>query len=165
MNFLAKYYKIKIMKKLTLLIVAIFFSSLTVKSYAQEVELNESTKIYEYSHVKDYTGDIKSRLDLFSDKMKELNYSDISKSDDDIRGESFFSKLIMGSAMEIHYQAFIQFNEGRYKFAMNKFTIKDQRYGTMPIENLRKKSQEKWIELINEKLPEIIQNLENTETW
>jgi hypothetical protein len=61
------------MKKLTFLIFAVFASSLTVQSFAQKVELNETTKIYEYLHVKDFTGDIKSRLDLFSDKMKELN--------------------------------------------------------------------------------------------
>lgn len=153
------------MKKLTFIVFAIFVSALNTKSYAQKVELNETTKIYEYSHVKEFTGDTKNRLDLFSDKMKELNYSDISKSENDIKGESFFSKLIMGTAMEIHYQAFIQFKEGRYKLTINKFTIKDQRYGTMPLENLKKKSQERWIELINEKLPDIIQNLENTETW
>lgn len=153
------------MKKLTLLILTVFVSSLTVQSFAQKVELNETTKIYEYSHVKDFTGDIRSRLDLFSAKMKELNYSNISQSENDIKGESFFSKLIMGTALEIHSQAFIQFKEGRYKLTINKFAIKDQRYGTMPLENLKKKSQERWIELINEKLPEIIQNLENTETW
>jgi hypothetical protein len=94
-----------------------------------------------------------------------LNYSNISKSENDINGESFFSKLITGTAMEIHYQVFIQFKEGRYKLTINKFAIKDQRYGTMPLENLKKKSQERWIELINEKLPDIIKNLENTETW
>lgn len=153
------------MKKITLLVFTIFVSSLSVKSYAQKVELNETTKIYEYSHVKDFTGDIKSRLDLFSDKMKALNYSDISKSENDIKGESFFSKLITGTAMEIHYQAFMQFKEGRYKLTINKFAIRDQRFGTMPLENLRKKSQQRWIELINEKLPEIIKNLENTDTW
>lgn len=153
------------MKKLTLLILSIFISSLIIKSYAQKVELNETTKIYEYSHVKDFTGDTKNRLDLFSDKMKELNYSDISKSESDIKGESFFSKLIMGSAMEINYQALIQFKEGRYRLIINKFSIKDQRYGIMPLENLREKSQQRWIELINEKLPEIIKNIENTATW
>lgn len=153
------------MKKIIFLIVAVFVSSLTVQSYAQKVELNETTKIYEYSHIKDFAGNIKSKLDLFSDKMIELNYSDFSKSENDIKGENFFSKLIMGSAMEIHYQAFIQFKDSRYKLTINKFAIKDQRYGTMPLENLKKKSQERWIELINEKLPEIIRNLENTETW
>lgn len=153
------------MKKLTFLIFIVFASSLTVRSFAQKVELNETTKIYEYSHVKDFTGDIKNRLDLFSVKMKELNYSDVSQSENDIKGESFFSKLIMGTAMEIHYQTFIQFKEGRYKLTINKFSIKDQRYGTMPIENLKKKSQVRWIELINEKLPEIIHNIENTESW
>lgn len=153
------------MKRFTLLIFIAFGPLLTVQSFAQKVELNETTKIYEYSHVKDFTDDIKSRLDLFSVKMKELNYSEVSKSENDITGESFFSKLIMGTAMEIHYQAFIQFKEGRYKLTINKFAIKDQRYGTMPLENLKKKSQERWIELINENLPEIIKNLENIDTW
>tara|TARA_R110002050_G_scaffold270290_1_gene413325 strand:- start:33 stop:494 length:462 start_codon:yes stop_codon:yes gene_type:complete len=153
------------MKKLTFIIFVTFVSLLTVQSFAQKVELNETTKIYEYSHIEDFTGDIKSRLDLFSSKMKELNYSDISQSESDIKGESFFSKLITGTAMEIHYQALIQFKEGRYKLTINKFAIRDQRFGTMPLENLRKKSQQRWIELINEKLPGIIKNLENTETW
>ena len=153
------------MKRFTLLIFIAFGPLLTVQSFAQKVELNETTKIYEYSHVKVFTDDRKSRLDLFSVKMKELNYSEVSKSENDITGESFFSKLIMGTAMEIHYQAFIQFKEGRYKLTINKFAIKDQRYGTMPLENLKKKSQERWIELINENLPEIIKNLENIDTW
>tara|TARA_R110002050_G_scaffold992_1_gene6806 strand:- start:4465 stop:4926 length:462 start_codon:yes stop_codon:yes gene_type:complete len=153
------------MKTPTFLIIAIFITLFTVKSYAQKVKLNETTIIYEYSHVKEFTSDMKSRLDLFSNKMKELNYSDISHSENDIKGESFFSKIITGTALEIHYQSFIQFKEGRYKLTINKFAIKDQRYGTMPLENLRKKSQQRWIELINEKLPEIIKNLENTDDW
>lgn len=153
------------MKKLTMYFAIMFLSINGLNTYAQTLALNEATKVFEYSHVKEFTVDAKTRLDLFSEKLKGLNYSNLTRTENDIKGESYFSKLIMGTAMEIHYQAFIQIKEGKYKLTINKFAIKDQRYGAMPIENIGKSSQKKWIEYINQNLPDIIKNIENTDTW
>lgn len=145
---------------------AIMFLSINgLKTYAQTLALNEATKVFEYSHVKEFTVDTKARLDLFSEKLKGLNFSNLTRTENDIKGESYFSKLIMGTAMEIHYQVFIQIKEGKYKLTINKFAIKDQRYGAMPIENIGKSSQKKWIEYINQNLPDLIKNIENSDTW
>ena len=65
-------------------------------TYGQEVKMNETLKIYEYTHVKEFDGGIESRLELFDEKMQELNYSGTEKSDDGIKGENFFTKMING---------------------------------------------------------------------
>jgi len=151
------------MKKQVLFIVLLF--SIVGNAIAQSVVQNETTKVFEYANIKEFTGDTKARIDLFANKFKELNYSNISSSENDIKGESFFTKIIMGTSMEVHYQVFIQFKENKYKIIINKFVIKDQRYGATPIENISKSSQKRWLEYINENLPTIIKNIESTETW
>lgn len=153
------------MKKLNILFIIMFLSFNGLNSFAQTLTLNETTKVFEYSHIKEFAIETKVRLDLFSEKLKGLNYSNVIRTESDIKGESYFSKLIMGTAMEIHYQVFIQIKEGKYKLTINKFAVKDQRYGAMPIENIGKSSQKKWIEYINQNLPDIIKNIENTDTW
>tara|TARA_R110002111_G_scaffold258647_1_gene327916 strand:- start:636 stop:1085 length:450 start_codon:yes stop_codon:yes gene_type:complete len=137
----------------------------TILTYGQEVEMSETLKIYEYTHVKEFDAGIDSRLELFEEKMQELNYSGTEKSDDGIKGENFFTKMIMGSAMEVHYNALIKFKDGRYKLTINNFRIKDERYGTVAVETLRKGAQKKWVKFINEKLPQVVANLENTDKW
>lgn len=137
----------------------------TIFTYGQEVEMNETLKIYEYSHVKEFNEEIESRLKLFEEKMQELNYSEIEKSNDGIKGKSFFTKMIFGSAMEVHYNVLIKFKDDRYKLTMNNFRIKDVRYGTVAVETLRRGAQKKWVNFINEQLPQVIANLENTDKW
>ena len=142
------------MKKPLLLITLIFIIS--ESSFSQEVSMNESFKIYEYAHVKEFTEETDDRLDLFSNKMKELNYSEIEKFKDGIKGENFFTKMILGSAMEVHFNTLIMFKEDRYKFTINNFRIKDVRYGTVALETLKKG---------NEQLPQVVSNLENMDEW
>lgn len=152
------------MKKITLLL-TLLLTIFQTTIQAQEVSLNEQSNLYEYSNVSEYEKGKAEKIDQFSNKMKELNYSNINSTDSDVKGENFFSKLILGSAMEIHYNSLILFKEDKYKLILNNFRIKDVRYGTMPLEGLRKKSLEKWVELINEKLPEIVSNLESSTDW
>lgn len=152
------------MKKITLFL-TLLLAILQTTIKAQEVSLNEQSNLYEYSNVNEYEKSREEKIDQFSNKMKELNYSNINSTDSDVKGENFFSKLILGSAMEIHYNCLVLIKEDKYKLILNNFRIKDVRYGTMPVEGLRKKSQEKWVELINEKLPEIISNLESSTDW
>ncbi len=152
------------MKK-TLLILTLILAFTTESTLAQEVSMNETLKIYEYTHIKDFDGGIETRLDLFANKMKELNYSGIEKTEDGIKGENFFTKMILGSAMEVHFNALIMFKEGKYKLTINNFRIKDERYGTVAVETLGKGSQKKWVKFINEQLPQVVANLENTDEW
>lgn len=133
--------------------------------FSQSVTLNETLKLYEYSHVKELTGAELDRIKIFSDKMKEFNYSDIQSTEDNIKGENFFTKMITGSAMEVHFNVLILFKEGKYKLTVNNFRIKDVRYGTVAVETLGKSSQKRWVNFINEQLPQVISNLENTDKW
>jgi len=148
-----------------ILILTLTLSFITESSFAQEVTMNETLKIYEFTRIKEFDGGIEKRLDLFSNKMKELNYSGTEKTEDGIKGENFFTKMIYGSAMEVHFNALIMFKDGRYKLTINNFRIKDERYGTVAVETLRKSSQKKWVEFINEQLPQVVANLENTDEW
>ena len=144
----------------------ILFLTISIgSSYGQEVVMNEKLKIYEYTHVKEFDKEIAERLELFAEKMQELNYSETEKTDDGIKGENFFTKMIFGSAMEVHYNALVKFKDGRYKLTINNFRIKDERYGTVAVETLRKGSQKKWVKFINEQLPQVISNLENKDQW
>lgn len=151
------------MKKQILSIISLFYLVGIVT--AQTVTQNENTKVFEYAIVKEFSGDSIARLELFSNKFKELNYSNITITKNDIKGESFFTKIITGTSMEIHYQVLIQFKQNKYRILINKFVIKDQRYGATPLENIGKSSQKRWIEYINENLPTIVKNIENTDTW
>lgn len=148
-----------------LLILTLILTMISKPSFAQEVSLNENLKIYEYTHVKEFDSPIENRLDLFTNKMKELNYSGTEKTNDGIKGENFFTKMIFGSAMEVHFNTLIMFKEGQYKVTINNFRIKDERYGTVAVETLRKSSQKKWVKFINEQLPQVVANIENTDTW
>lgn len=128
----------------------------------QQIDLSATTGIYEYSHVIDFEKTIDERIKVFDDNLKQLNYSNISLSEKEIKGENFFTKMIFGSAMEIHYNVYIKFKVGKYKLLINSFIIHDQRFGSVPLEQLKKKSQKRWAKYINEKLPAIIKNIENT---
>lgn len=148
------------MKKLFLLL--LFVSAV---GFSQQVTMNETLKLYEYTHVKDFSGEATDRSKLFLDKMRELNYENIESFEGGVKAESFVTKMIMGSAMEVHYNALIQFKEGKYRLTINNFRIKDVRYGTVAVETLGKGSQKRWVGFINEQLPQIISNLENIDKW
>ena len=140
--------------------VAVFVSVLLVNfTYAQEVELNHKTKLNEYSCVETFNGSMTDQIELLKGNLQSLGYDHIESSSSKVRGENFFSKIITGTSMEVHYQVLLLFKEDRYKLIVNGFTIKDQRYGSVKLESLRKKSQARWIALINEKLPSIINNI------
>jgi len=135
------------------------------KKDSSELSMNQTLRIYEYTHVKKFEGEIQTRLKLFFEKMQELNYKETKKNEEGIKGENFITKMILGSAMEVHYNTLVKFKDDRYKLIINNFRIKDVRYGTVAVETLRKGSQKKWVKFINEKLPQIIANLENTDQW
>jgi len=132
-----------------------------------DVPMNETLQIYEYTHIKEYSGATIDRLELFMGNMQELNYEEIAKSEDRIYGKNFFTKMIYGSAMEVHFNTMIKFKDSSYKLIINNFRIKDVRYGTVAVETLGKSSQKKWMNFISNQLPLVIANLEreNTDEW
>lgn len=146
-----------------IVLASIFIIVLVTQSVSQSIELNEKTNIYEFSHVEEFKGSIDDRLNLFIDRLKDLNYSNINQNERDIKAESFFVKVIFGSAMEVHYNVLISLKEGRYKLKINNFTINDVRYGEYILEDIKKSSQKRWVKFINEKLPKEIENIERDE--
>jgi hypothetical protein len=146
-------------------IFAFLFLLFSTLCLSQQVSMNETLKMYEYSHVKDFSGDSAERYKLFVNKMRELNYKNVESFDNGLKGENFFTKMIMGSAMEVHFNALIQFKDGKYKLTINNFTIKDVRYGAVALETLGKGAQKRWVNFINEQLPQVVANLENADKW
>lgn len=142
----------------------VLFSINSLCAFSQELTLNEKKGIYEFSETNNNT-DNNFSVNRFYNSMKDLNYNSLIKSDKEVKGENFFSKKIFGSAMEVHYNAIVKFKDNKYKIVLNSFRIKDVRYGTMPIEELKKRSRKKWIKLINERLPKIVENLKLKEEW
>lgn len=149
------------MKKLISFLLVLF----STVCFSQQVSMNETLKMYEYSHVRDFSGDPAERSKVFINKMRELNYKNVESFDNGLKGENFFTKMIMGSAMEVHFNALIQFKDGKYKLTINNFTINDVRYGAVALETLGKGAQRRWVNFINEQLPQVINNLENTDQW
>lgn len=136
---------------------------LVTSSFSQEITLNEDLKIYEYAHIKDYSDS--EKIQSFYNQLKELSYYDIELSDDNVKGKNFVTKMIMGSAMEVHYNVIISFKENRYRLLINNFTVKDVRYGSVAIETLKKSSQRRWVAFINEELPMIVKKIETSNDW
>ncbi|UOX35324.1 hypothetical protein LXD69_07335 [Flavobacterium sediminilitoris] len=144
------------MKKFILLVLVVFSSGV----FAQELILNSETKIYEYEYIKESSETIEFLTSSFESKLNDLNYKDVIFSTDKITSQSFFTKLIMGTPMEIRYNLTIDFKEGKYKVLFNKFIIEDKRFGSVPLEDI-KSAKKKWIKTINEKLPDLIAALES----
>lgn len=140
------------MKKVIFILCALFAISLQ----AQELKLNSETKVFEYDYVKESS----NNTEWFINKLKELDYRDVTISEERITAGSFFSKIILSTPIEIQYKIVVDFKEGKYRVTFNKFVLKDQRFGMVPLEDVRS-GQKRWIKTINEKLPELISAIES----
>ena len=138
---------------------------ITANLYSQEVKLNQEINLYEYSHVKNLDVEKSAKIDLFLTQLRKLNYTNIESGTDFIKADNFVTKMIFGSAMEVHYNLLLEFKENRYKLLVNNFKVKDVRYGSVAIETLKKRSTGKWVGFINEELPLIISNIETVDDW
>jgi hypothetical protein len=138
---------------------------ITASLYSQEVKLNQEINLYEYSHVKNLDVEKSAKIDLFLTQLRKLNYTTIESGTDFIKADNFVTKMIFGSAMEVHYNLLLEFKENRYKLLVNNFKVKDVRYGSVAIETLKKRSTRKWVGFINEELPLIISNIETVDDW
>ena len=138
---------------------------ITASLYSQELKLNQEINLYEYSHVKNLDVEKSAKIDLFLTQLRKLNYTNIESGTDFIKADNFVTKMIFGSAMEVHYNLLLEFKENRYKLLVNNFKVKDLRYGSVAIETLKKRSTGKWVGFINEELPLIISNIETVDDW
>ena len=146
------------MKNLLLL-----FMILPVLLFSQEkITLNESTSLYQYSLIKEYQS--VSQVDNITKNMKTLNYTNVVVDESSIKGENYFSVIIMGTPMQVNYLVFIDLKESKYKMIITKFIIEDKRWSPVPLENI-KSGKNRWIEKINENLPKIIKALESKSDW
>lgn len=134
-------------------------------SYGQEITLNESTNFYEYSFVKDSIGN--DLMKKFENRLRALNYKEISILENSISGKGFTNYLVGGFAtVEITYVVKINFKENRFKMTFTNFVVADKN-GSNPLEGLGS-YKKNWIKIINEKLPDIVKNvrnLKNEDDW
>jgi len=143
--------------------ILLFFISTTC--FAQSVELNPDTKIYEVVVIDSLDTSPEDRLELFKKQMTALSYEDVNASENSLSGQSYFTKKIYGSAMEVHFNTVIDFKDNRYRITFNKFYVNDVRYGQYTFEDMKKSNRKRWIDLVNEKIPEIISQLKYIDNW
>ena len=141
----------------------LFFTALS--GTAQTVSLNTDTNIYEVVVIDSLTKPVPERVSEFKKQMDLLGYKDVEIENNRLSGESFFSKNIMGSAMELHYNTVIQFKVNKYKISLNKFIVNDVRFGEYTFEDMKTSNRKRWIKLVNEKAPEIINRLKFIDNW
>jgi hypothetical protein len=131
----------------------------------QELILNESVGFYEYTLIKESSD---SSIEIkFKNRLNELNYKNVNYQDNFISGEGMTNHLVGGFAtVEIKYLVKVSFKQGKYKLTITNFVLTDKN-GSNPIEGMGS-FKNKWVRIINEKLPEIvnnIQSLKNEEDW
>lgn len=143
----------------------LFFFGYSLYSYSQTISFNSETKVYEYSEVVEFESSISETLEQMYFTMKELNYSNLEKTETDITGNNFFFHVITGTALEVRYSVIILFRDGRYKLTVNNFTLYQAGHGTMRMEGVRKKARDKWVQIVNDKLPEILIQLKQKPDW
>ena len=132
---------------------------------AQTIKLNPDTNIYEVVVIDSLTKPVPDRILEFKKQMDLLSYADISSTDSSVSGESYFTKKIMGSAMEVHFNAIVQFKENKYRITLNKFYVNDVRYGQYTFEDMKSGNRKRWMKLVDEKAPEIIDRLKFVDNW
>ena len=143
--------------------ILLFFISTTC--FAQSVELNPDTKIYEVVIIDSLDTAPEDRLESFKKQMTALSYENVNPSENSLSGQSYFTKKIFGSAMEVHFNTIIDFKDNRYRITFNKFYVNDVRYGQYTFEDMKKSNRKRWIDLVNEKIPEIISRLKYIDNW
>ncbi|RXG32011.1 hypothetical protein [Leeuwenhoekiella marinoflava] len=143
--------------------IILFFIALS--GTAQTIKLNPDTNIYEVVVIDSLTKPVPDRILEFKKQMDLLSYADISSTDSSVSGESYFTKKIMGSAMEVHFNAIVQFKENKYRITLNKFYVNDVRYGQYTFEDMKSGNRKRWIKLVDEKAPEIIDQLKFVDNW
>ena len=144
------------MKKIVLLFLFIPFIG-----FSQEIQMNDINSLYEYSHIRDSTNTTINELEK---NILALKYSNIAKSENTLSGENYFSVMILGTPVQVHYFISVEFKENKYKLNISKFILEDRRWSPVPLENI-KSGKSKWIKKINENLPKIIKSIETISNW
>lgn len=137
------------------------FLFLPLIGFTQEIQINDVNSLYEYSHIKESTNKI---INEFEKNILSLKYTNVFKNENSLSGENYFSVMIMGTPVQVHYYVSIEFKENKYKLVINKFILEDRRWSPVPLENIRS-GKSKWIGKINENLPKIIKSIETISSW
>lgn len=150
------------MKKLFLVI----FCLATVNIFAQKLSLKESTNFYEFSKIVEVNDN--QLNEKFKKRFKEINLENIQYDNTTLTGNGFTNHLVGGFAtVEIKYKVKIELKEHKYKLTLTNFILKDKN-GSNPIEGM-KSFKNKWINIIDKKLPSIVENIEkinlNSDKW
>ena len=133
----------------------LFFALLLISFNAvSQVTFNQDKNLFQYEFTEQ---NINYSTDIKEIKLIELGFDEIKKIDNVVYGKSFFTKMIYGSAMEIHYT--IKFENEKIIFS--NFKINDVRYGRVALEELKKTAQKKWINEIDSRIPDVIRKLNN----
>lgn len=137
------------MKKITLIL--LFFISTTMNS--QELKRNSDTGKFEYIVVVDGNRKVGS----IEQRLKDLNYSDITNSTKEITGRSQINEQVMGFVVELFYTATIEFKDDKYRIKISNVNVKDTK-GNYVLEDMGT-YQKKWLKKFNNRLPEIVEKL------
>ncbi|WCM42456.1 hypothetical protein MG290_01940 [Flavobacterium sp. CBA20B-1] len=144
------------MKRITyvLMLTFLLFSYTAVS----QVKFSDDLKLFQYKYQR--TAEIIS-LEDFKKKLIELNFVDFINIDNTIYAKNFFTKMIYGSAMEIHYSIKIEKTQNNISIIFSNFKINDVRYGKVALEELKSKHQKRWIEEIDKRIPGVINQINN----
>lgn len=134
----------------------LFFLLLFGFSSKAQIKLNNNLNLYQYNYIE--SSHIKT-IDSYKKKLIESGFNDFILIDNNLYAKNFFTKMIYGSAMEIHYSIKIEKLENGFEILFSNFKIHDSRYGTVALEELKNKAQKKWIDEINQRIPEILNRI------
>lgn len=125
---------------------------------------NAQVKFKESAHQYQYQTETISNdkpISFYKRKLIEYGFTDFVEIDKTLFAKSFFTKMIYGSAMEIHYSIKIDEGPNKTEITFSNFKITDVRYGTTALEELKKKAQLRWIEEIDKRIPDVLDRLNN----
>jgi len=146
--------------------IVLFCLTFGIHCFSQELLFNESNNFFEFSKIVSTQDSL--ILNKFEKRFKEINLTGIETEQNSIYGYGFTNHLIGGFAtVEIKYKVKIDFKENKYKITITNFILTDLN-GSNPLEGMRS-YKNKWIRIINKKLPSILSNIENihsdTDKW
>lgn len=132
---------------------------------SQELSLNEKTSAYDYSKIIEINENRSDVKDDILKNLRDLNYQNVIVETETISADSFYSKLIITTPVNINYHVTIDFKDNKYRLLINRFVLDDGMRAVIPLENLKAHTK-RWVKDINKNLPSIIKAIESPiEKW
>lgn len=133
-----------------------FMALMATVDSPQILTFNNDTAMWEFAEVYDGT----EVNGLLLNRLKATNYTILDNSSERIEALGKTSHLVGGfTTVEIEYKALIEFKDGRYRVKLSGWVLTDKN-GSNPLENM-KGFTKKWVKIINQKLPGIIESINN----